>query len=1173
MGYRILIVLMFAQTFLLAQTLEFSYTNQVCLTESVMIENTSGSDYRNFQWDFCEGDLFEPVQSYSSYLFGEIDQAAGIKIVAADGSYFGFVVDRSSNSLFRFDFGKSLDNKPRIHKVNLPSGLALSSPQGVSLIKASNNWFCFIASTGNSKLFRLDFGTSLLNDPFAMEINFLNHLNAPVEIEIAKDGTDYFLLALNFGSNSVVSANLGSVVTNHDPLSFQVTPIAGSSNPYGLSIQKYEDGNWRGIVGSYSNGSFHSLEFPVGLNGPAMVNDITSNLPVISNPVKLALVNWGKENLLLVMAYGGSIHRIQFKRNTLFSAVESSDILNGSYGPTLPLSVFYEKGNWKAFTLPITSRTLYIINFNKSCSQVNIPYYEGDNPSMINFNSSSISDITLRGESGGVGESISKELVVRSELAPAVSFIYEGVCLLSSINFASESNQLIQQYQWSFDDSQTSSLSNPSHQYSNAGDYTVQLMVQAKNGCNNFTEKQIKIYNPPETLFNSPLGLVCTNNQFTFVNNTVDNFDGYLSYEWLINDELKSTSRDLAYTFNSQGDQQIKLKSSIPGCSDESTQTITNVQVGPVVDFSYDGKCEGEEIQFTNMSSGLINTFQWDFGNGNLSTMQNPSEIYTEKGNYNVVLQATAANGCIATYVKPLSIYSVPQPNFSIELPPFSCAGSPSQFNDLTPPLTDSNITNRLWSFGDASNGTSTQTNPAYTYNQAGDYQIALGVTSNFGCSNTFQKTITIQPSPTVNFTNIPACLNQPTQFTDASGADVKAWLWSIQNSSYTTKNATHAFSGTGAQTAMLTVTANNNCISQILKTITIPVPVSIDFTSQSTCASKASVFTAANSGGNDPAVSWSWDFAGQPGSGSPAQHVFSSIGSYPVKLSSTRQSGCVYSVTKSINITQPPVANFTMNPEDGGAPLVVSFVNKSTAATNYLWKFNAANTSTEFSPSFVFNQPGTYPVELIASNAIGCSDSFKKDVQVVVPQINAVLSQFRLTSNTDGTLKAVVTLENTGNITITNPEVYLDLSGITEVKERLTGTIPPNQTLTRTLTTSILPVNLSYACAEVSITGDSNAFDNRECTNLESDIIFIQPYPNPANDIIYLDWINQNLESLQVIIYNSSGQAVLNQVYAELLPGLNQVEINVSQLAPGIYLASYSAGGVFQSLRFSVVR
>lgn len=373
----------------------------------------------------------------------------------------------------------------------------------------------------------------------------------------------------------------------------------------------------------------------------------------------------------------------------------------------------------------------------------------------------------------------------------------------------------------------------------------------------------------------------------------------------------------------------------------------------------------------------------------------------------------------------------------------------------------------------------------------------------------------------------------------------------------------------------MLTVTGNNNCVSQISKAIAIPIPVSVDFTSQGTCATMPAVFTEVNPAGTDPAVSWSWDFVGQPGTGSPAQHVFSSIGSYPVKLNSTRLSGCVYSVTKSINIIQPPVAQFEMTPESGGAPLTVGFTNTSSMATNFLWRFNNANnsTSTEYSPSFVFDQLGNYPVELIASNSIGCSDSIIKDVQVVIPQINAVLSGFSLTAISDGTLKAMVTVENRGNIPISNPDVYLDLSGLTQVKEKISGTIQPGYFITRMLTSAVVPENLKYACAEVLITGDSNSFDNRECINLDNEIVFIQPYPNPANDIIYLDWINQDFESLQVIIYNSSGQVVLNQTYSDLLPGLNQVQINVSQLAPGIYLASYSSGGAAKSLRFSIVR
>ena len=223
--------------------------------------------------------------------------------------------------------------------------------------------------------------------------------------------------------------------------------------------------------------------------------------------------------------------------------------------------------------------------------------------------------------------------------------------------------------------------------------------------CSNTVVKTIKIYNPPIAGFTLPTATICTNNEFTFTNTTTDNFDGNLTYEWLVNNAQKSTARDLKYAFISEGDQQIKLKTSIPGCSSELTQTLLNVQTGPVVGFSYAGKCEDEAIKFTNESAGSISGFQWNFGNGNTSTLENPSETFADYGNYNVSLLTTGTNGCVSTLTKPVNIYSVPQTNFSLDLPPFSCSGSLSQFNDLTPPMPDSNITSWAWSFGDQPNG------------------------------------------------------------------------------------------------------------------------------------------------------------------------------------------------------------------------------------------------------------------------------------------------------------------------------------------------------------------------------------------------------------------------------------------------------------------------------------
>jgi hypothetical protein len=148
-------------------------------------------------------------------------------------------------------------------------------------------------------------------------------------------------------------------------------------------------------------------------------------------------------------------------------------------------------------------------------------------------------------------------------------------------------------------------------------------------------------------------------------------------------------------------------------------------------------------------------------------------------------------------------------------------------------------------------------------------------------------------------------------------------------------------------------------------------LPVNVDFTAQGTCATKPSIFQETTIAGPDPAASWSWDIDGTLTVGSPVQHVFQNVGNYNVRLYSTRQSGCVYSTTKSINVVAPPVAQFSMSPvKQARLPLPVGFTNTSVGASSFLWKFNDVNnsTSTLFSPSFTYTTLGEYPVDLIVT-------------------------------------------------------------------------------------------------------------------------------------------------------------------------------------------------------------
>jgi len=499
--------------------------------------------------------------------------------------------------------------------------------------------------------------------------------------------------------------------------------------------------------------------------------------------------------------------------------------------------------------------------------------------------------------------------------------------------------------------------------------------------------------------------------------------------------------------------------------------------------------------------------------------------------------------------------------------------------------MPDSNITSWAWSFGDPSwawsfgdpaNGGSSQKNPQYIYSPAGDYSVSLTTTSNFGCSNSFQKSVTIHPSPKADFSFGPACVNQSTQFNDLSSGAIKSWLWSIQGTAYAIPNPVHTFKSASNYTAQLTVTGTNNCINQLTKNVLVPVPIIPDFTSRATCATNVAVFDEITQGGADPAASWSWNFANQ-GSGdtSPAQHVFASVGNYSVTLNTTRLSGCTYSVTKSIPITAPPKAQFTVSQQSGGAPLNVDFTNTSLRATSYEWDFDDATPPVnEFSPSHTFLQEGDYNTLLTVRDALGCTDSESFLISVLTPQINAAMKDFRLV-NIPGSnnYSPVVTIENKSNVTLNNPDVYLDLSGGGLISEKIIGVIKPGQSLSYEFKASLAPRSLAFACAEVKVTADDYAFDNRQCVNLLDEYVSRVPYPNPANDELILEWINNSSEPMEVIIYNAAGQVVISREYTSTVKGLNQVKVDVSKLSMGIYFVSYTIDHQTQNFRFSIVR
>lgn len=1051
-----LIIGMCGQTF--AQTLGFEIPPEVCIGQNILANNTSVNINSEYYWDLCEGELLRSVVAQNSYTLPAVDQVATIKTVFTGSEYITLALDRTANRLYRLNHGGDFFQSPTVTSVITPATTPLISPQGMDVIQVDNMWHVFIANTGDSKIIRLDFGNSLLNEPASSTLDFSGHLNAPVEVEIAFESNKFYTLVANFSSNNLVVAELGNQIMNQPQPVFNVVALAGAANPYGFSLKSFNDGIWRGVVGSFSNNNFHTVSFANGLSQPPVVSNITSLLPVITRPVKMDLETWGKETVLTVMDLTGFIHRIQFGRGDLFNSVTSSDILNAAgFGESLSLSLFYNQGNWHAITFAYTTKKLHTLSFDNACGQVSMSYFTGETPPGFQMTASGIFDISLSSMQNGFLKKQTQEISVLNLAAPAINIAHDAICSQHDIIFTVISPDQLTQFNWEFGDGGISAQESPTYQYSAAGTYGVNLEAKAINGCVNNNVQTITIYNKPIANFTSPTASpLCTNQNLQFLNTTP--VVGYLpTWQWNVNGVPVSTTQDLNYAFTSTTNQEVKLVAAIPGCESEKIINLNTIVVGPDADFTIAGQCEDSNIIFTNASSGTITGYRWNFGDSHASTQINPVNVYTNPGSYTVTLTASNAAGCNNTTSKQLTIYSVPQVNFTALAPPFSCNGTPTQFNDLTPPPPDSNLTSWLWDFGDTGSpsNASSQRNPQHTYAMASDYTVALTVTTNFSCSATLQKTVTIYQTPTATFTHSALCEDSGVAFSDAASTN-QAWNWQIGSDVYFTEDAVHIFNTPGSYDVIFSVTGANNCVGSTSQTVSVPTKLNVDFSTLRNCVDQQTEFTELTNDTSDPITDVHWDFGGLgTASITPAIFTFPVSGTIHTTLTVTTQSGCSYPVTKEVQITPGPLAAFTAMPNAGEAPLPVQFINTSLNASTYTWKFNSGGASSvASSPVFMYGNEGRYTVELIATDANSCVDTTRQIIDVLEaaelspPTPNPGTGAFTVEWRTPDVAKTTLTLVDAQGREIRTFEV-MSTAGINRYTLDITGEQPGMYMLT----------------------------------------------------------------------------------------------------------------------------
>ena len=178
------------------------------------------------------------------------------------------------------------------------------------------------------------------------------------------------------------------------------------------------------------------------------------------------------------------------------------------------------------------------------------------------------------------------------------------------------------------------------------------------------------------------------------------------------------------------------------GCSESDTINVTDQETEALFTTLDTAGCVPLSSQFQDLSTinlGTINDWNWTFGDGNSSTLQNPSNTYSTPGVYIVSLQTTSNLGCISdtTFTNYISVFPYSQSDF-IFSPTFGNPRDIISFTNLS-----SNAMSYKWYFGDGDS--SYLSDPFHFYFDEGTYIITLIAYNINGCNDTTRNSIEIK--------------------------------------------------------------------------------------------------------------------------------------------------------------------------------------------------------------------------------------------------------------------------------------------------------------------------------------------------------------------------------------------------------------------------------------------
>ena len=240
-----------------------------------------------------------------------------------------------------------------------------------------------------------------------------------------------------------------------------------------------------------------------------------------------------------------------------------------------------------------------------------------------------------------------------------------GICIGQSATIsASVTGNNISSYYWS------NNLGNGAGPYAVSPTTTTTYSVTVTNVCGaTTTSAATVIVHPLPQIDLTPQTVVACDRATLHFSDTNSANSGS-TYAWNFGDGFTSLQANPSHTYMETGEFVVMVTVTSPyGCTSSAQAYYTlGITPSPSAAFTSDPQMETNMIDPTFHfydQSTHADQWNWDFGDGNTSTLKNPMHTYAAKGIYTVKLVTLNSGGCIDSIIKTIEV----KPEFTFYIP------------------------------------------------------------------------------------------------------------------------------------------------------------------------------------------------------------------------------------------------------------------------------------------------------------------------------------------------------------------------------------------------------------------------------------------------------------------------------------------------------------------------